>query len=64
MLEVLREWKEAFGKHVLKISLEKTEVMLIGQQRKYMNIMLEGKAGNIMRQGNRFEYLGGIVMGW
>ena len=34
MQEVLGEWKEAFGKHWLKISVEKTEVMWVGQQRK------------------------------
>ena len=34
MQELLGEWKEAFGKHGLKISMEKTEVMWIGQQRK------------------------------
>uniref|UniRef100_UPI00358FDCFE uncharacterized protein n=1 Tax=Myxine glutinosa TaxID=7769 RepID=UPI00358FDCFE len=36
--EVLGEWKEAFEKHGLKMSMEKTEVMWVGQQRKYMNI--------------------------
>ena len=34
MQEVLQEWKEAFGKHGLKMSMEKTEVMWVGQQRK------------------------------
>ena len=34
MQEVLREWKEAFGKHGLKMRMEKTEVMWVGQQRK------------------------------
>ena len=41
--EVLGEWKEAFAKHGLKISMEKNEVMWVGQQRKYMNIWLEGE---------------------
>ena len=27
-------WKEAFEKHGLKLSLEKTEVMWVGKQRK------------------------------
>ena len=32
--EVLGEWKEAFGKHGLKIIMEKTEVMWVWQQKK------------------------------
>ena len=32
--EVLGEWKEEFGKHGLKMSMEKTEVMWVRQQRK------------------------------
>ena len=38
MQQLLEEWKEAFGKHGLKMSMEKTEVMLVKQQRKEMNI--------------------------
>ena len=38
MQEVLGEWREAFAKHGLKMSMEKTEVMWVGQQRKQMNI--------------------------
>ena len=34
MQEVLGEWKEAFKKHWLTVSMEKTEVMWIRQQRK------------------------------
>ena len=34
MQEVLGEWKEAFGKHGLKMSMENTEMMWVGQQRK------------------------------
>ena len=34
MQEVLGEWKEAFRKHELKMSMEKTEVMRVRQQRK------------------------------
>ena len=59
MQEILGEWKEAFHKHGLKISLEKTEVIWVRQQRKEMNIRLEGK----IREGNRFEYLMGTVTG-
>ena len=58
MQEVLGEWKEAFGKHGLRMRMEKNEVLWVGQQRKYMNIRLEG---NLNRQENRFEYLGGTV---
>ena len=43
MQEVLGEWKEASGKHGLKMSMEKTEVMWVRQQRKEMNVMLQGK---------------------
>ena len=55
MQELLGEWKEVFRKHEL-MSMEKNEVMWVGQQRKEMNIRLEGKE---IRQGNRFECLGG-----
>ena len=34
MQEVLGEWKEAFRKHELKMSMENTEVMWVRQQRK------------------------------
>ena len=32
MQKVLGEWKEAFGKHGLKMSMEKTEVIWVGPQ--------------------------------
>ena len=41
MQEVLEEWKETFEKHWLKMSVEKTEVMWIGQQRK-CQVRVEG----------------------
>ena len=59
MKEVLGEWKETFGKHGLKMSMENTMVMSGRQQRKEMNVRLEGKE---IRYGNRFEYQGGAVM--
>ena len=34
MQELLGKWKKAFGKHGLNTSMEKTEVIWIGQQRK------------------------------
>ena len=42
------------------MSMEKTEVMGVGQQKKEISIRLEGKE---IRQGNRFEYLGRTVTG-
>ena len=47
-----------FGKHGLKMSMEKSEVMWVRQQGKEMNIRLEGRG---IRQGNRFEDLGRTV---
>lgn len=60
MIIQLGEWKEAFRKYGLKMSIEKTEMMWVRQQIKEMNIMLEGKA---IRRGNRFEYMGETVTG-
>ena len=34
MQEILGEWKEVFQKHGLKMSIEKAEIMWVGQQRK------------------------------
>ena len=33
--ERLVDWKEIFDKHGLRVSLEKTEVLWVGQQKKY-----------------------------
>ena len=41
--EVLEEWKGVFEKHGLRMSLEKTEVMWIGNKREELNIRLDGK---------------------
>ena len=35
--ECLGEWKEIFGRHRLRVSLEKTEVLWVGQQKKTEN---------------------------
>ena len=48
-----------FKKHVLKMSLEKTEVMWVGHQREELSIRLDGKE---VKQVDGFVYLGGMVM--
>ena len=58
--EQLVDWKEIFGKHGLRVSLEKTEVLWIGQQEKDLDIRLDGKKVN---QRNSFVYLGGGFTG-
>ena len=54
------EWKEIFGKHGLRVSLEKTEVLWVGQQKQDLDIRLDGKKLN---QRDSFVYLGGAVCG-
>ena len=44
-----------FKKHDLKMNLDKTEVMWVGQQREELNISLEG---NEIKQVNNVVYLG------
>ena len=44
--ERLVDWKEIFGKHGLRVSLEKTKVLWVGLQKKYLNIRLDGKKLN------------------
>ena len=44
--ERLVDWKEIFGKHGLRVSLEKTEVLWVGLQRKDLDIRLDGKKLN------------------
>ncbi|KAI0227441.1 hypothetical protein LSAT2_022121 [Lamellibrachia satsuma] len=56
--QVLDEWKGVFEKHGLRMSLEKTEVMWVGQQREELNIRLDGKE---IKQVDGFVYLGGKV---
>ena len=38
MQNILWAWKEAFRKHGLKMSMQKTEITWFGQQRKDMNM--------------------------
>ena len=54
----LEEWNEMFKKHGLKMNLDKTEVMWVGQHREELNIRLEGKD---IKQENTFVYLGGNI---
>ena len=35
--EMLVEWKEIYDKHGLRVSLQKTEVLWVGQQKKYLD---------------------------
>ena len=56
--EVLEKWKGVFEKHGLRMSLEKTEVMWVGHQRKELNIRLDGME---IMQVDGFVYLGGMV---
>ena len=58
--ELLVDWKEIFGKHGLRVSLEKTEVLWVGQQKKDLDIRQDGKKLN---QRDSFAYLGGAVCG-
>ena len=58
--EQLVDWKEILGKHTLRVSLEKTEVLWVGQQKKDLDIRLDGKKLN---QRDSFVYLGGAVCG-
>ena len=57
--EQLVDWKEIFGKRGLNVS-KKTEVLWVGQQKKDLDIRLDGKNLN---QRNSFVYLGGAVCG-
>ena len=58
--ERLVAWKEMFGRHGLRVSLQKTEVLWVEQQKNYLNIRLDGKKLN---QRDSFAYLGGAVCG-
>ena len=58
--ETMEEWNGLFTKHGLKLNLEKTEVLHIGQQREELDIELEGKK---LTQRDSFVYLGGAVCG-
>ena len=57
--EMLEEWKGLYKKRGLRMSLEKTEVMWVAQQREELNIRLDGKEIKLV---DSFVYLGGMVM--
>ena len=50
------EWKDIHGRHGLRVSLEKTEVPWVGQQKKDLD-------GKKLNQRDSFVYLGGAVCG-
>ena len=54
--EWLVEWKEIFGTHGPRETLEKTEVLWVEQQNKGLEVRLEGKKP---KQRGSFVYLGG-----
>ena len=56
--ERLVDWKEIFGKHGQRVSLEKTEVLWVGQQNKDLDIRLDGKKLNLR---DSFVYMGRAV---
>ena len=56
----MEEWNGLFTKHGLKLNLEKTEVLHIGNQREELDIELEGKK---LTQLDSFVFLGGAVCG-
>ena len=58
--ERLVDWKEIFSKHGQRISLEKTEVLWVGQQKKDFDMKLDRKKLN---QRDNFVYLAGTVCG-
>ena len=58
--ETLEEWNRLFTRVVLKIKLEKTEVLHIGHQREELDIALEGKE---LSQEDSFVNIGGAVCG-
>ena len=56
----MEEWNGLFTKHVLKLNLDKMEVLRIGHQREELDIERKGKK---LTQRDSFVYLGGAVCG-
>ena len=52
----MEEWNQLFKKHGQKMNLDETEVMWVGKQREEVNITLEGKYINQLKN---FVYIGG-----
>ena len=60
MQEQLIDWNNMFRRHGPRVSLEKTEVMWVGQSRKQLEIHMDGKK---LKQRDTFVYLGGAICG-
>ena len=56
--KTLQEWSNTFRKHCLRLNLEKTEVMWIGEQEVDLHVVVDGKT---IKQVNSLVYLGGTV---
>ena len=56
--EALQEWNNTFSKHGLRMNLEKTKVMWIGEQEVDLHVVVDGKT---IKQVNSVVYLGGTV---
>lgn len=56
------EWKEAFSKHGLRVTLEKTGVFWVVQKTKDLDLRLEGKKLKLKLRDS-FVYLGGAACG-
>ena len=56
--KTLQEWSNTFRKHGLRMNLEKTEVMWIGEQEVDLYVVVDGKT---IKQVTSFVYLGGTV---
>ena len=56
--KTLQEWSNIFRKHGLRMNLEMTEVMWIGEQEVDLHVVVDGKT---IKQVNSFVYMGGTV---
>ena len=56
--KTLQELSNAFGKHGLRMHLEKIEVMWIGEQEVDLHVVVDGKT---VKHVNIFVYMGGTV---
>ena len=55
--EVLRRWQAEFRRHGLKVNVEKTEVMWIGEEKR-LEVRMDGQ---LLKQVEHFVYLGGAI---
>ena len=56
--KTLQEWSNTFRKHGLRMNLEKTKVMWIGEQEVDLHLVVDRKT---IKQVNSSVYLGGSV---